>query len=91
MSEPYLAPGDTIRGRWTIDRELGRGGYSIVYLAHDRNLDTEVALKLLVPPPAAAKVARERMRREVQVVRNLSHENIVAVYDFVEDGGNAAP
>ena len=49
MNEPYLAPGDTIRGRWTIDRELGRGGYSIVYLAHDQDLDTEVAVKLLVP------------------------------------------
>jgi serine/threonine-protein kinase len=86
MSEQYLAPGTTIQGRWTIDRELGRGGYSVVYLAHDRALDTEVAVKLLVPPPAAAKVARERMRREVQVVRGLSHENIVAVYDFVEEG-----
>ena len=86
MNDPYVAPGATIQGRWTIDRELGRGGYSVVYLAHDRALDTEVAVKLLVPPPAAAKVARERMRREVQVVRGLSHENIVAVYDFVEDG-----
>ncbi len=86
MNDPYLAPGAIIQGRWTIDRELGRGGYSVVYLAHDRALDTEVAVKLLVPPPAAAKVARERMRREVQVVRGLSHENIVAVYDFVEDG-----
>jgi predicted Ser/Thr protein kinase len=86
MNDPYLAPGATIQGRWTIDRELGRGGYSVVYLAHDKALETEVAVKLLVPPPAAAKVARERMRREVQVVRGLSHENIVAVYDFVEDG-----
>lgn len=86
MNGPYLEPGATICGRWTIDRELGRGGYSVVYLAHDRALETQVAVKLLVPPPAAAKVARERMRREVQVVRGLSHENIVAVYDFVEDG-----
>jgi len=86
MNDPYLTPGATIQGRWIIDRELGRGGYSVVYLAHDKALDTEVAVKLLVPPPAAAKVARERMRREVQVVRGLSHENIVAVYDFVEDG-----
>jgi predicted Ser/Thr protein kinase len=86
MSEAYLASGTTIQNRWTIGRELGRGGYSVVYLAHDRALETEVAVKLLVPPPAAAKVARERMRREVQVVRGLSHENIVAVYDFVEDG-----
>ena len=46
----------------------------------------EVALKLLVPPPAAAQVARERMRREVQAVRGLSHANIVAVFDFLEDG-----
>ena len=86
MSEPYLAAGDTVRDRWTIVRELGRGGHSVVYLAHDRALETDVAVKLLVPPPAAAKAARERMRREVQVVRGLSHENIVAVYDFVEDG-----
>jgi predicted Ser/Thr protein kinase len=86
VSEPYLESGASLRGRWIIGRELGRGGHSVVYLARDLELDTEVAVKLLVPPPAAAKVARERMRREVQVVRTLSHENIVAVYDFVEEG-----
>jgi hypothetical protein len=84
MSGTYLAPGTVLRGRWEIERELGRGGYSVVYLARDREVDGHVALKLLVPPPAAAHIARERMRREVQVVRGLSHENIVAVYDFVE-------
>jgi predicted Ser/Thr protein kinase len=82
----YLAPGALLRGRYEIGRELGRGGYSVVYLARDRELDADVALKLLVPPPAAARVARERMRREVQAVRGLSHANIVAVYDFLEDG-----
>jgi predicted Ser/Thr protein kinase len=82
----YLAPGALLRGRYEIGRELGRGGYSVVYLARDRELEADVALKLLVPPPAAAKVARERMRREVQAVRGLSHANIVAVYDFLEDG-----
>ena len=58
----------------------------MVYLARDRSLDADVALKLLVPPPAAAQVARERMRREVQAVRGLSHANIVAVFDFLEEG-----
>ena len=82
----YLAAGALLRGRYEIGRELGRGGYSVVYLARDRELDADVALKLLVPPPAAAKVARERMRREVQAVRGLSHANIVAVYDFLEEG-----
>jgi hypothetical protein len=82
----YLSPGTLLRGRYEVGRELGRGGYSVVYLARDRELDTDVALKLLVPPPAAAKVARERMRREVQAVRGLSHANIVAVFDFLEEG-----
>ena len=82
----YLAAETLLRGRYEIVREIGRGGYSVVYLARDRSLETDVALKLLVPPPAAAQVARERMRREVQAVRGLSHANIVAVFDFLEEG-----
>ncbi|HKU59695.1 MAG TPA: serine/threonine-protein kinase [Gemmatimonadales bacterium] len=82
----YLAPGTVLCDRWEIGRELGRGGYSVVYLARDRRLGSDVALKLLVPPPAAAELARERMRREVQVVRSLSHPCIVPVYEFMEDG-----
>ncbi len=82
----FLAPGTVLTGRYEILRELGRGGYSVVYLARDCSVGVEVAVKLLVPPPAAAQLARERMRREVQAVRGLSHANIVAVFDFVEDG-----
>lgn len=83
---PYLTEGAVLAGRYQVGRELGRGGFSVVYLAHDRTLDTNVAIKLLVPPPAAAALARERMRREVQAVRGLSHTNIVQVHDFVDDG-----
>jgi hypothetical protein len=82
----YLATGDLLKGRYQIVKEIGRGGYSIVYAAIDRQLDSAVAIKLLVPPPAVAQIARERMRREVQVVRGLSHTNIVAVHDFLEEG-----
>jgi tRNA A-37 threonylcarbamoyl transferase component Bud32 len=82
----YLAAGTVLCDRWEVGRELGRGGYSVVYLARDRRLGSDVAVKLLVPPPAAADVARERMRREVQVVRALTHANIVPVYEFMEEG-----
>ncbi len=82
----YLQEGTVLAGRYALGRELGRGGFSVVYLATDSVLGVQVALKLLVPPPAAAALARERMRREVQAVRGLAHGSIVAVHDFVEDG-----
>ena len=82
----YPTPGSELLGRYRIDEEIGRGGFSVVYGASDLMLGTDVAIKLLVPPPATAHVARERMRREVQAVRGISHPNIVALYDFLEDG-----
>jgi serine/threonine protein kinase len=85
MDPLALAPGSLLAGRYEIAREIGRGGYSIVYQARDRSVGADVAIKLLVPPPVVAQLARERMRREVQAVRELSHENIVAVYDLLEE------
>ena len=86
MSAPaFLAPGTVLRDRYEIRREIGRGGYSIVYQAHDRAVGSDVAIKLLVPPPATAHLARERLRREVHAVRGLSHGNIVAVYDLLDE------
>ncbi|HSD32402.1 MAG TPA: serine/threonine-protein kinase [Gemmatimonadales bacterium] len=82
----YLPPGALLQDRYEIGREIGRGGYSVVYQARDQRVGSDVAIKLLVPPPAAARLARERLRREVQAVRRLSHPNIVTVYDVADDG-----
>ena len=82
----YLSIGTVLRHRFEILEEIGRGGYSVVYRARDRELNAIVAIKLLVPPPAMALVARERMRREALAARRLAHANIVAVHDFAEDG-----
>lgn len=82
----YLETGTVLHGRYEIRREIGRGGYSVVYLARDRELGTDVAVKLLVPPPALARLARERMRREAIAVRGLAHRNIVSLHDFLEEG-----
>jgi hypothetical protein len=80
----YLSPGDRLQGRYEIEAEIGRGGYSVVYRALDRENGSAVAIKLLAPPPAEAAVARERMRREVEAVLGIAHPGIVAVHDFLE-------
>ena len=82
----FLEPGSVLKERYEIAGEIGRGGFSVVYDALDRELGHRVALKLLVPPPAVAEKARERMRREAMAVRSLNHPNIVRVFDFLEEG-----
>ncbi|HJQ65327.1 MAG TPA: protein kinase, partial [Gemmatimonadales bacterium] len=82
----YFSTGTVLQGRYEIVDEIGRGGYSVVYRARDQRVGSDVAIKLLVPPPAAARVARERLRREVQAVRQLNHPNIVTVFDVVDEG-----
>lgn len=82
----YFAPGTLLADRYRIGAELGRGGHSVVYRALDLALKTDVAVKLLVPPPATQELARERLRREVLAVRSLSHAHIVPVYDYLTEG-----
>ena len=82
----FLQPGHVLVDRYEIAGEIGRGGFSVVYDALDRELGQRVAVKLLVPPPAVAEKARERMRREVMAVRSLRSAHIVRVFDFLEEG-----
>ncbi|MGA7952420.1 MAG: serine/threonine-protein kinase, partial [Gloeobacterales cyanobacterium] len=82
----YLALGTRIKDRYELLKELGRGGYSVVYEALDLKLGMQVAVKMMVPPPAVAHLARERIRREVLAVRALTHPHIVHVFDLLEEG-----
>ncbi|MDZ4865036.1 MAG: protein kinase [Gemmatimonadota bacterium] len=82
----YFAPGTRLADRYQIGAELGRGGHSVVYQARDLTLGIDVAVKLLVPPPATQELARERLRREVLAVRQLVHPHIVPVYEYLTKG-----
>src|SRR6266851_9763723 len=75
-----------LAGRYSLERELGRGGMGIVYLAREVRLDRPVAIKLLPPAAAAATVPRERFLREARTAAKLSHPNIVPIYAADEVG-----
>jgi serine/threonine-protein kinase len=72
--------------RFSIERELGRGGTASVYLAHDRILDRSIALKVLHPSVAAA-IGTDRFAREVKETARLVHPNIVPLFDSGAIGG----
>jgi len=69
-----------LAGRYALEREVGRGGMSIVYLAHDQRLSRKVALKIL-RPELAATLGPERFLREIKVVAGLSHPHILPLHD----------
>src|SRR5687767_3381470 len=72
-------------GRYEIVRPIARGGMAEVYLARDQLLDRPVALKVLFPELSVDRSFVERFRREAQAAANLSHPNIVSVYDWGEE------
>ena len=76
-----------LAGTYRIERELGRGGMGVVFLARDERLDRSVALKILPPALASDPVVRERFLREARTAAQLSHPNIVPVYSADEAGG----
>ncbi|HUP85385.1 MAG TPA: Stk1 family PASTA domain-containing Ser/Thr kinase [Acidimicrobiales bacterium] len=74
-------------GRYEIARHIARGGMAEVYLARDLMLDRPVALKVLFPELSTDRNFVERFRREAQAAANLSHPNIVSIYDWGEEEG----
>ncbi len=79
---------------YKIERELGRGGMGVVYLARDVRLGRQVAIKTFPPAPGATTEdlhrRAERFRREAQMLARLNHPNIAAIYDIIEQSGSVS-
>jgi eukaryotic-like serine/threonine-protein kinase len=78
--------GQTI-GEFQILRLLGRGGMGQVYLAQQKSLKRNVAIKMLRPDLAANRQALARFQQEAHAVAKLNHPNIVQIYGFSEENG----
>ncbi|MBI3159519.1 MAG: serine/threonine protein kinase [Chloroflexi bacterium] len=71
-----------LNSRYRIDDVLGKGGMAVVYRGRDLMLERDVAIKVLREDYSADPNFRERFREEAKAAANLSHPNIVTVYDF---------
>ncbi|MBZ8178163.1 PASTA domain-containing protein [Corynebacterium sp. 3HC-13] len=81
-----LKVGDILEARYRIDRPIARGGMSTVYRCVDLRLARAVAVKVMDQRFATDPVFRTRFRREARAMAQLSHPNLVNVYDFGSDG-----
>jgi serine/threonine protein kinase len=75
-------------GRYRVADVLGRGGMAVVYLARDDELERPVAIKVLAGHLADDRVFRDRFVREARLAAQLSHPNVVQIYDAGEDDGH---
>ena len=85
MSEPTYSPEfaslqRVVAGRYSLVRELGRGGMGIVFLARDVALNRLVAIKLLPPDLARESTFRARFLQEARMAASLAHPHIVAIH-----------
>ncbi len=87
VSTDFVALQTALAGEYSIERELGRGGMGIVYLARDVQLDRDVAIKVLPTHFSARRDLRERFLREARTAAGLSHPHIVPIHRVGEAGG----
>ncbi|MES2179376.1 MAG: serine/threonine-protein kinase [Gemmatimonadota bacterium] len=83
----FIALQIALAGEYSLQRELGRGGMGVVYLARDVQLDRDVAIKVLPSHFAEQPSLRERFIREARTAAGLSHPNIVPIHRVGVAGG----
>ena len=86
-SGEFLELQAALAGEYSLQRELGRGGMGIVYLARDVQLDRDVAIKVLPSHLARTEDSRQRFLREARTAAGLSHPHIVPIHRVGEAGG----
>ena len=85
-----LAVRQQVFGRYTLRHVLGRGGMGVVWLAQDERLEREVALKFLPESVNGNPGAVDDLKRETRRCLDLTHPNIIRIYDFIHEGQTAA-
>src|SRR3954471_2489003 len=83
----FVAFQEALAGRYSLERELGRGGMGVVYLAREVRWERPVAIKLLPPDLAAHPTLRERFLREARTAARLSHPYIVPIHSVDDVAG----
>ena len=81
-----LTAGFVLGGRYEILTPLGSGGMGMVYKAHDRDLDENVAVKVLRLGRAGADDLARRFRTEIKLARRVRHPNVCAIHEYGQDG-----
>src|SRR6266404_7708904 len=81
--------GQKLFNRYTLIKTLGRGGMGVVWLAHDDELERDVALKFLPELIVHDRALLSDLKLETKRSLELTHKNIVRIYDFVQDAQSA--
>ena len=81
VGESTFQPPSQLAG-YEIEREIGRGGMGIVYLARQRSLERSAAIKVIPPELASRPRYRQRFAQEARTLSLLEHPNIVQIFDF---------
>ncbi len=86
-----VMPERIVTGRYLLKRPIGRGGMGVVWLAHDRLLDREVAIKEIAFPDTLPEHERDSLRarvlREARTAARLIHPGVITVYDVLSEEG----
>ncbi len=86
MTDTFERLRAALADRYEIERELGRGGMAVVYLARDLKHDRHVAIKVLRPEVSAA-LGADRFLREIQIAARLQHPHILPLHDSGQADG----
>ncbi len=87
MPTTFMNVASALEGRYQVLQELGRGGMGIVFQAHDKQLNDQVAIKILSPLLSNDADALDRLKREVSAARRITHPNVIRIHDIAESKG----
>jgi tetratricopeptide (TPR) repeat protein/predicted Ser/Thr protein kinase len=87
LRDVKLQTGDVIGGRYEILMLLGEGGMGSVYKARDREVDRDIALKVIRPDLASNPAILARFKQELLTAHLVTHKNVIRIYDLAESDG----